>query len=64
VVTLLAAGLIAGLDPPDDAAVYVVAPGVAVTRRTTPGGAGPAAVAAQLARFEGVLEVLRVRVAP
>jgi len=28
-----------------------LAPGVAVTRRTTPGGAGPAAVAVQAERF-------------
>ena len=32
-------------------AAALVAPGVAVTRRTTPGGAGPAAVAVQLERF-------------
>jgi argininosuccinate lyase len=32
-------------------AAALLEPGVAVTRRTTPGGAGPAAVADQLARF-------------
>ena len=38
---------------PDAAAL--VAPGVSVTRRTTRGGAGPAAVAVQLARFRTAL---------
>jgi argininosuccinate lyase len=37
-------------------AVELLAPGVAVTRRTTPGGAGPGPVAAQLQRFERRLE--------
>ena len=32
-------------------AVELLAPGVAVTRRTTPGGAGPGPVAVQLDRF-------------
>jgi argininosuccinate lyase len=32
-------------------AAALLAPGVAVTRRTTPGGAGPAAVAVQIERF-------------
>ena len=32
-------------------AVLLLAPGVAVTRRTTPGSAGPVAVAVQLDRF-------------
>ncbi|MGH9043266.1 MAG: argininosuccinate lyase, partial [Acidimicrobiales bacterium] len=36
-------------------------PGVAVTRRTTPGGAGPAAVAEQLERFTRRLDVDRTR---
>ena len=36
-------------------AVGLLAPGVAVTRRTTPGGAGPAAVAVQLERFRARL---------
>ncbi len=38
-------------------AVGLLEPGVAVTRRTTPGGAGPQAVAAQLDRFRHRLEV-------
>ncbi len=42
---------------PDAAAL--VAPGVAVQRRTTPGGAGPAAVAVQLGRFRRRLDELR-----
>jgi argininosuccinate lyase len=37
------------------AAVELLAPGVAVTRRTTPGGAGPAAVAVQIERFTATL---------
>jgi argininosuccinate lyase len=37
-------------------AVDLLAPGVAVTRRTTPGGAGPAPVAVQLERFAHHLE--------
>jgi argininosuccinate lyase len=37
-------------------------PGVAVTRRTTPGGAGPAAVAVQLARYRTRLQADRERV--
>jgi argininosuccinate lyase len=37
-------------------AVDLLAPGVAVTRRTTPGGAGPQAVAVQLDRFAHHLE--------
>ena len=39
---------------PDAAAL--VAPGVSVTRRTTRGGAGPQAVAAQLVRFRAAME--------
>jgi hypothetical protein len=35
---------------------------VAVTRRTTPGGAGPKAVAEQMARFVRRLDVDRTRV--
>ncbi len=45
---------------PDAAAL--VAPGVAVTRRRTPGGAGPAPVAVQIERFTVALELLRTRV--
>jgi len=37
-------------------AVELLAPGVAVTRRTTPGGAGPAPVSEQLKRFASHLE--------
>ncbi len=40
-------------------AATLVAPGVAVQRRTTPGGAGPAAVAVQLGRFRRRLDELR-----
>jgi len=38
-------------------AVALLEPGVAVTRRTTPGGAGPVPVAEQMARFAHRLEV-------
>jgi argininosuccinate lyase len=44
-------------------AVPLLEPGVAVTRRTTPGGAGPQAVAVQLDRFVGRLDHDRIRVA-
>lgn len=44
----------------DDAAA-LLAPGVSVTRRTTRGGAGPVAVAAQLDRFEERLSADRDR---
>jgi argininosuccinate lyase len=39
----------------------LLAPGVAVTRRTTPGGAGPASVAVQLERFVARLDDDRLR---
>jgi len=42
-------------------AAALVAPGVAVTRRTTPGGGGPAAVAVQLDRFRQRLDADRAR---
>jgi argininosuccinate lyase len=42
-------------------AAALVAPGVSVTRRTTPGGAGPLPVAVQLERFAD--EVARLRTA-
>ena len=42
-------------------AVALLAPGVAVTRRTTPGGAGPEAVRVQLQRFGERLEADRRR---
>jgi argininosuccinate lyase len=44
-----------------DAAV-LVAPGVSVTRRITPGGAGPVPVAVQLERFRSALAGWRARV--
>jgi len=40
-------------------AAALVAPGVSVRRRTTPGGAGPVPVAAQLVRFRDALARLR-----
>ena len=43
-------------------AVSLLEPGVAVTRRTTPGSAGPAAVAVQLERVGHRLEADRIRV--
>ena len=45
-----------------EAAVALLAPGVAVTRRTTPGGAGPGPVAVQLGRFQARLAADRQRV--
>jgi argininosuccinate lyase len=44
-------------------AVALLEPGVAVTRRTTPGSAGPAAVAVQMGRFAHRLDADRIRVA-
>jgi len=44
-------------------AADLLQPGVSVTRRTTRGGAGPAAVEAQVARFELRLETDRTRTA-
>ena len=46
-----------------DAAVELLEPGVAVTRRRTPGGAGPGPVAEQSGRFARRLEVDRTRLA-
>ena len=43
-------------------AVALLEPGVAVTRRTTPGGAGPGPVTEQMARFGRRLDVDRARV--
>ncbi len=43
-------------------AAALVAPGVSVVRRTTRGGAGPDAVADQMARFEAVVEADRARI--
>jgi argininosuccinate lyase len=42
-------------------AVALLEPGVSVTRRTSPGGAGPAAVAVQLQRFQERLRTDRAR---
>jgi argininosuccinate lyase len=42
-------------------AVVLLAPGVAVRNRTTPGGAGPAVVAAQLVELRDTLEEERMR---
>ncbi len=47
--------LVAGHPQLGPAAAALMAPGVPVTNRTTPGGAGPAAVAVQLARFRAHL---------
>jgi argininosuccinate lyase len=49
------ADLVAAHPALGDDAVALLGPGVAVTRRTTPGGAGPAAVAVQLERFRARL---------
>jgi argininosuccinate lyase len=46
-----------------DAAVELLEPGVAVTRRRTPGGAGPGPVGEQFERFARRLEVDRTRLA-
>ncbi|HVX21745.1 MAG TPA: argininosuccinate lyase [Acidimicrobiales bacterium] len=46
-----------------DAGAALLEPGVAVTRRTTPGGAGPVPVAEQLGRFARRLDVDRSRLA-
>ncbi len=46
-----------------DAAVVLLEPGVAVTRRSTPGGAGPGPVAEQAERFVRRREVDRTRLA-
>ncbi len=43
-------------------AAALVAPGVGVSRRTSPGGAGPHPLDAQLRRFESVLNGLRARI--
>jgi argininosuccinate lyase len=43
-------------------AAELVAPGVAVSRRTTPGGGGPGPVAVQLERFASAVVSLRARV--
>ena len=45
-------------------AVELLQPGVAVTRRSSPGGAGPGPVAIQLGRFEEHVYDMRVRLGP
>jgi argininosuccinate lyase len=57
------ADLVAANDVLGPDAAALLASGVAVTRRTTPGGAGPAAVADQLVRFRQRLAADRERVA-
>ena len=47
-----------------EAAVELLEPGVAVTRRRTPGGAGPGPVAEQAERFVRRREVDRTRPSP
>jgi hypothetical protein len=42
-------------------ALELLGPGVAVTRRTTPGGAGPVAVAAQFTSVQDLLAAQRAR---
>ena len=49
------ASLVAAAPELGPEAAALVAPGVSVTRRTTPGGAGPVPVAAQLRRFREVV---------
>ena len=53
------AALVAAAEQFGAQAAGLVAPGVGVRRRTTPGGAGPVPVAAQLLRFEAVLADLQ-----
>jgi argininosuccinate lyase len=55
------AALVAADDRFGAAAAELVAPGQAVRRRTSPGGAGPAPVAAQLERFDETLRRQRAR---
>lgn len=56
------AELVQGNPQLGDEAVALLRPGVAITRRTTPGGAGPQPVAAQLQSFNRRLEVDRARI--
>lgn len=55
------AELVAGHELLGSEAAALVGPGISVTRRTTPGGAGPAPVAVQLARFRDRLAGWRAR---
>ncbi|MEO5842339.1 MAG: argininosuccinate lyase, partial [Acidimicrobiales bacterium] len=56
-------GLVEGHDALGPDAAALLAPGVPVTRRTTPGGAGPLAIATQIERFAARLGSDRERVA-
>ena len=56
-------GLVEGHPSLGAEAAALLAPGVAVTRRSTPGGAGPLAIGPQLERFAARLESDRERVA-
>jgi argininosuccinate lyase len=56
------AALVAAEPTLGDEAAALVAPGASVLRRTTPGGAGPAPVAAQRAQFAALVAELRTRV--
>jgi argininosuccinate lyase len=55
------ADLVAGHPDLGEEAIELLDPGVSVTRRTSPGGAGPEPVAAQLARFRERLAADRSR---
>jgi argininosuccinate lyase len=55
------AELVADHEALGPAAVALLEPGAAVGRRTTPGGAGPVPVAAQLERFDARLATDRAR---
>jgi len=56
--------LVAADDRLGPEAAELIAPGVGVARRTSPGGAGPAALGAQLERYHARLETDRARCAP
>jgi argininosuccinate lyase len=58
------AELVAADERLGDAAAALVAPGVAVRRRTSPGGAGPGPVAVQLERFQETLRRQREDLGP
>jgi argininosuccinate lyase len=58
------ADLVAASDSFEPTDVDLLAPGVAVTRRTTPGGASPASVAVQLDRHRAHLQADRARLHP
>jgi len=53
--------LVAASDAFTPSDVDLLAPGVSVTRRTTPGGASPASVAVQLGRYRAQLQADRAR---